>query len=132
MLAGGPRSFKTALQDVTAQWTLEVELISMVHASNEAVYISNTIVELGFGNQFKSVPLFGNNAGALHIAGNITYSSHTKHIALSFFYSKELVKDDKITIHHVATQKPCAEVGTENLTKNTHRYLLNLIEGYTT
>ena len=36
MLAGGPLSFTTALQHVTAQSTLEAELISMAHSSKEA------------------------------------------------------------------------------------------------
>ena len=40
MLAGGPLSFKPALQNVTAQSTLEAELISMAHANKEAVYVS--------------------------------------------------------------------------------------------
>ena len=50
------------------------------------------------------VPLFGDNTEALHIAGNSTYSSRTKHIALRFFYMKELVKDGKITTHHGNTE----------------------------
>ena len=96
------------------------------------MYLSNMMAELGFGKLFESVPLFGDNTGALHIAGNITYSCRTKHISLRFFYLKELVKDGKITIHHVATQKQLAGVGTKFLTKNTYRHLLNLIEIYTT
>ena len=92
------------------------------------------MAELGFGKLFESVPLFDDNTGALHIAGNSIYSSRMKHIALRFFYLKELVKDGKITIHHVATQKQLADVGTINkfLPKNTHRHLLNLIGACTT
>ena len=122
MLAEGPLSFKTALQNVTAQSILEAELISMAHARKEAVYLSNMMAELAFGKLFESVPLFGDNTGALHIAGISTYSSRTKHIALRFFYLKELNKDGKITIHHVATQKQLADVGTKFLTKKTHRH----------
>ena len=54
----------------------------MAHASKEAVYLSNMMAELGFETLFESVPLFGDNTGALHIAGNSTYNSRTKHIAL--------------------------------------------------
>ena len=128
MLAGGPLSFKTALQNVTAQSTLEAELISMAHASNEAVFLSNMMVELGFRKLFESVPLFGDNTGALHVTGNSTYSSYTKHIALRSFCLKELAKGNKIAIHHVAIQEQLADVGTKFHTKNTHRHLLDLIE----
>ena len=85
MLAGGPLSFKTALLNVTAQSILEAELISMAHASKEAVDLSSMMAELGFGKLFEIVPLFGDIAGALHITGNRTYSSRTKHIAMRFF-----------------------------------------------
>ena len=132
MLAGGPPSFKTALQNVTAQSTLEAALISMAHESKEGVYLSKMMAALGFGKLFESVPLFGDNTEALDIAGNSTYSSRTKHIALRFFCLKELVKDGEITIHHVATQKQLVDARTKFLTKNTHRHLLNLIEAYTT
>ena len=100
MMAGGPLSFKTALQKVTAQSTMEAALISMALASKEAVYLSNMIDELGFGKRFDCVPRFFDNTSALRITGNNTYSSRTKHIALRFFF---LVKGG--TIHHVATLK---------------------------
>ena len=72
MLAGGPLSFRSALQNVTAQSTLEAGVISMAHVNEGAVYLSNMMAGLGFGD----------NAGAVHIAGNSTYSSRTKYIAL--------------------------------------------------
>ena len=49
-MAGGPLSFKTALQSVTAQSTMETELISMALVSKEVVYLSHMMTELGFGN----------------------------------------------------------------------------------
>ena len=41
MLAGGPPSFTTALQNVTAQSTLEAEVILTAYSSKKAVYLSN-------------------------------------------------------------------------------------------
>ena len=93
MLAGGTLSFKTALQNVTAQSTLEAQPISVAHASKEVVYLSNMMAGMGVGKLFEGVPLIGDNTGALHIAGNSTYRSRTKHIARRFFYLKDLVKD---------------------------------------
>ena len=67
----------------------------MEHASKKTVYLSNVMAELEFGRLFESVPLFGDNNGAVRIAGYSTYSSRTKHIALRFVYLKGLVKDGK-------------------------------------
>ena len=113
MMAGGPLSSQTALQSVTAQPPMETGLISMVLASKGAVYLFNTMTELGFGKLFNSVPLFVDSTDALLITGNSTYSSRTKHIALRFFFLKELIKEGRITIHHVATTKQLADIGTK-------------------
>ena len=56
MLAGGPLSSTTALQSVTAQSTLEGELVSMAHERKEAVYIATMMAELGFGRWLKLYP----------------------------------------------------------------------------
>lgn len=112
MLAGELLRFKTDFPNVTALPILEEELVLRAHTSKEVVNLSNTMAELAFGKCFESVTLIGDNNGALHTAGNNTYSVRTKHIYLRFFYSKELVNDGKITIHHVATQKQLADVRT--------------------
>ena len=52
---------------------MEAELISMALASKQVVYLSNVMAALGFPQLFDSVPLFFDNTGALHIAGNRTY-----------------------------------------------------------
>lgn len=90
------------------------------------------MTELIFRKLFESVPLSRDNTGTLHIAGNSTYSSSTKHVALRFFFLKVPVKDGKITIHLVATQKQLADIGTKFLMKITHQHLLKLIKAYTT
>ncbi|CAM9240520.1 unnamed protein product [Laminaria digitata] len=87
-MAGGPINFKTALQSGTAEFTVAAERISIALGSKDAVYLSNMMTELGFGKLFDSVQCFVDNTDALHIAGNSTYSSRTKHIALPLFFTK--------------------------------------------
>ena len=55
-------------------------------AMKEAVFFSNMMLELGFDESLGSVPLYINNASALHVAGNRTYSPRAKHIALRYFF----------------------------------------------
>ena len=86
------------------------------------------MTELGFGKLLNSVPLFVDDTGVLHIAGNSTYSSRTRHITLRFFFPIELIKEGRITIHHVATMKQLDDIETKFLGKSTHRYLLELIK----
>ena len=74
MLANGPISFKVGLQGLTAQSTMEAELVAAALTMKEAVFCNSMMQEIGFKDGFDSVPLFIDNTSALHVAGNRTYS----------------------------------------------------------
>ena len=129
-LSNAPVSFKVGLQGLTAQSTMEAELVAAALAMKEAVFCSNMMKELGFGARFDRVPLHIDNTSALHVAGNRTYSSRVKHVALRYFFIQELVKEGRIGIHYVKTEDQLADIGTKYLSKHRHRYLLKLISEF--
>ena len=71
---------------MTAQSTVEAQLISMAHASKEAVYLSNIMAKLGFGKLFERIPLFGDNTGALHIVETAP-TAHAPNTSLCAFFT---------------------------------------------
>ena len=74
MVANAPIIFKVELQGLTAQPTMEAELVAVALTMKEkAVFCSNIMSELSFGESFGSVPLHIDNTSALYIAGNHTY-----------------------------------------------------------
>ena len=83
---------------------MEAELVAAALAMKEAVFCSNMMKELGFGTRFDSVPLYIDNTSALHVAGNRTYSSRVKHVALRRFFIQELVKEGRNTVKYVKTE----------------------------
>ena len=87
MLANALISFKVGLQGLTAQSTMEAELVAAALIM-EAVFCSNMMLELGLDKSFGSVPLYIDNTSALHVAGNRTYSPCAKHIVLRYFSCK--------------------------------------------
>ena len=73
IVANAPTIIKMELQGLTAQPTMEAELVAVaLTMKEEAVFCSNMMSELGFGENFVSVPLHIDNTSALHIAGNPT------------------------------------------------------------
>lgn len=74
-LPGGGLATKAVTQGLTAQSTMEAEPVSMAYARKEALYISNMLTDLRQGEIFKSELLYCDNTGALHVAGDSTYSS---------------------------------------------------------
>ena len=99
-LLDGPVSFKVELQGLTAQSTMEAELVAAALTMKETLFCSNMMKELGFGMRFDNAPVYIDNTSTLHVAGNQTYSSRVKQIALRFFFVQELVKEGRISIHY--------------------------------
>ena len=126
-LGGGLISFGSKTQSLTAQSTVESELQALSYGAREAVYLSNFLMELGF-KTFSSVPINSDSTGALSVEGNIMFSSRTKHIALRFFFVRELIKRNKIALHHKPTQQMLADIATKHLSKQRFRKLLQQIK----
>ena len=102
---------------------MKSELQALSYGARETVYLSNFLMELGF-KTFSSVPINSDSTGALSVAGNAMFSSRTKHIALRFFFVRELIKWNKITLHHQPTQQMLAGIATKHLSRQRFRELL--------
>ena len=109
---------------------MESELQALSYGARDAVYLSNFLMELGF-KTFSSVPINSNSTGALSVAGNAMFSSRTKHIALRFFFVRELIKWNKTTFHHKPTQQMLADIATKHLSGQIFRELLQQIKDFT-
>ena len=129
-LANAATILKVGLQRLTAQSTIEVELVAVALAMKEVVFCSNMMLELGFDESFGSVPLYIDNTSALHVAGNRTCSRRAKHIALRYFFVQELVEEGKVSIHYVKSEDQLADMGTKHLSKHCHRNVIKLINEF--
>ena len=88
------------------------------------------LTELGFGKDLAKVPLYCDNTATLHVLGNRSFSSRTKHIALRFFFIRELVSEGRISIHCIPTDVSPADIGTKHLKKHRFRNLLDIISNF--
>ena len=76
------------------------------------------------------MPLRIDNTATLHVVGNLTFSSRTKHVGLLLFYIRELVKENKITSHYVSTERQLADIGTKHPNKNRLQQLKQMIKSF--
>ena len=130
MLANAPMSFRSGLPGPTAISTMEAELVASALAMKEAVFCSNMLTELGFGKQFAQMPVYCDNTATLHALGNRSFSSRTNHIALRFFFFRELVTEGRNSIHYVPTEDNLADIGTKHFNKHRFKHLMNLINKF--
>ena len=130
MLSKAPISFKSGIQSLTAMSTMEAELVASALTTKEAVFCSNMTTELRFGQQFGQVPLYIDNTATLHVLGNQSFSSRTNHIALRYFYVRELVTEGATSIHYIPTDLQLADIGTKFLNKHRLRFLIESIKKF--
>ncbi|CAN0530650.1 unnamed protein product [Laminaria digitata] len=79
---------------------------------------------------FSRVRWYFDNTSALNIAGNRSCSllSQARHLAVQYFFIQDLIKGGRRSIiHYVKTADRLAAIGTEHLSKQKRRYLLELI-----
>jgi len=124
-LASGPISWKSKLQSIIAQSTTEAEFIAINAASKEAVYLKSLLEELGFYNQ-KLFPLYTDNNGALLLSKNPRFHERTKHIAVKYYYIRDLIEKGIIDLLFISTKEQKAD----GLTKALDRIKFNLFLGH--
>ena len=130
-LTDAPTIFKVGLQGLTAQSAVEAELVAAALAmKDEAVFCSNTMSRLGFGENFGSVALHIDNTSALHTADNRTYIPRAKHIVLRYYFFVQELVEGKVSIHYVKSEGQLADLGNKHHCKHRHRDLIELINDF--
>ena len=66
----------------------------------------------------------------LHALGNRSFSSRTNHMALRFFYIRELVSEGRISINYISTDNNPADIGKKHLNKHRFKHMLDLIRNF--
>jgi len=92
-------------------------------ASKEAVYIKAFLQELGQYKQAK-FPIYIDNNGALLLAKNPVFHERTKHIAVKFHYTWELINKGIIDLYYISTNDQKADGLTKPLEKIKFRAFL--------
>ena len=131
MVVNAPIIFKVELQGLTAQLTMEAELVvAALTMKVESVFCSNMMAELGFGESFGSVPLHIDSTSALYIAGNHTYIPRAKHIALRYYFFVQELVEGKVGIHYVKSEGQLADLGTKHHSNHRHGNLIKFINDF--
>ena len=120
LYSGGAVSWRSKLQTVIAQSTLEAEYISMSFASRELVWLRRLAVDFGKCSDSVSTVLFSDNQGAIRYCKNGTVSDSTKHIQVKFHYVRDLVCNKTIDLRYICTQDMIADIMTKALNHQKH------------
>ena len=95
-------------QLTVAKFTCEVEYMGQSNAGSKIVWFRGLITDLG--EHLKgSTTLFADNQGAIRLANNLENHCCTKHIAVKYHYTQELIKNDTLKLVYKKTRDMLAD-----------------------
>ena len=122
-LANGLVHYSSTLQRLTATSTTESELIALSSCGKFGIYLFNLLRELGWSS-IEPATIYSDSQGALHLSSNANYSTSSKHLAIRFFYLKDMIQTGQLKINHVKSGLQLADVFTKACSKIVHQRLV--------
>jgi len=110
---GGPVSWSSKMQDVSATSSCESEYRAMSATAREALWLAK-IVPL-FGLSARPFQIYGDNKGAIHSIVNATHTKHTKHIEIHHDFMKDRHRKGDLAFEHIAGKTNPADIFTKAL-----------------
>ena len=126
--AGGAVSWKCGAQGLTALSSTEAELIAVDEAAREAQYLHKLLQDFGI-NVSEHVPttVYQDNQSTIKLIHSEHWNARTRHVALRYHHTGDLVRDRKIQIVYLPTDQMPADILTKPLPKEAfqrHRAVL--------
>lgn len=112
---GIPITARTNAQQTIAQSSNESELVAGNALAKRLVFLNN-ILKFIAPNPTPA-KLFMDNEGAISIAHGVGRTKRSKHIEVKHFYMRELIKNNKLTLHSINTHDNVADAMTKSLGK---------------
>ncbi|GAA5972159.1 hypothetical protein JCM3765_007763, partial [Sporobolomyces pararoseus] len=112
-------SWMSKRQKSVAISSTEAEYMALSEAAREAIWLRQLLKELGY-EVSKPTLIRGDNSGSLLLASHPTSHSRTKHIAIHYHFTRELVNDNTVVLKWVPTDEMVADVFTKGLPRVKH------------
>nr|GEX86176.1 retrovirus-related Pol polyprotein from transposon TNT 1-94 [Tanacetum cinerariifolium] len=124
-LFGCAVSWKSTLQTTVALSTTEAEYISMTEGIKECIWLHGLVQSLGLN--VEKLALFGDSQSALSLAKNLVYHERTKHIDVRLNFIRDVLEEDRFSIHKIAIQHNPDDMLTNALPTEKFKHCLNLV-----
>ena len=135
-LCGCPLLWRSALQTLLSQSTLEAEYVALSESMRDVLPLMELLEELrqkGFAEASAAPKVkctaFEDNEGAISLAKTPRLRPRTKHINNKYHHFREQVQLGKVDVQHIATEQQLADLFTKPLPELQFIYLRDLIMG---
>jgi hypothetical protein len=127
---GGPISWKSVKQTVTATSTNHAELIALHEAAREAVWLRTMVSAIsgqcGFQDTTEAMVIYEDNAAAVaQVATGFIKADRVKHISPTLFgYMQDLVETKQVAVVKIESSNNISDMLTKALPAHQHRKLI--------
>ena len=120
-------SWRSRKQRSVATSTTEAEYMAAAMTAKHLIWLQRALDEL----VKESIPsaMFVDNQSAIDIAHNPKVNDRSKHIDITYHFTRERIEDGSITLLHVPSVENLADICTKGLQRTSHQYLCTKIFG---
>jgi hypothetical protein len=115
-ICGSTVSWCSKRQSSVSRSSTEAEYIALSMASQEAVWLSRLLENVGV-KQEEPILIYEDNQGAIELSRKPKFHNRTKHIDIAHHFIREKVKDKVIYVKYCETEQMLADIMTKPLSK---------------
>jgi len=108
-----PICWQSKKQTVVATSTCEAEYIAMAECTKKALSIRNILIELF--NYKKPFKIYTDNLASKTVIENGELNNRLKHIDIKFYFNKDNIQNNKISLEYINTEKMLADPLTKDI-----------------
>ena len=117
MVYGGPISWNSKKQTITAQSSMEAELITLNAATKESRWLTRLLLDMQTDIPTFPLKIKEDNQATIDWCKNPIFHSKTKHIPVRYHYVREQLEEGKIALNWTPTNDMEADMHTKPLAK---------------
>ena len=121
LIGGGPVSWRSKKQTVTATSSCEAEYIASCFAAKEAVWLGRLIADIDGYDSPKTVQIFADNQGSIEMTKNQAITQRNKHIDIKYQYVRDVVALRQVNFKYCPREDMTADPLTKPLDRVKHQ-----------
>ncbi|UYV71336.1 hypothetical protein LAZ67_8002677 [Cordylochernes scorpioides] len=111
VIDGNVINWRSKKQQCVSLSTMESEYIALYHSAKEAVWLGQTLSDLGFISHFaKPLTIYCDNRSAIDFSKNNIENNRSKHISVQFHYTRDKINSGDIVVQFVNTKENMADI----------------------
>ena len=127
-----PINWTTRLQKSVATSTVDAEYMALKGATQEAIYIDNMLQWWSNNMQIRTIraqkpTILVDNMGARDLTYSSQHHEKTKHIDISYHYTRDCIADGKITVVYIPDRLQLADPLTKGVFRSKLQWFLDQI-----